>query len=185
MSDLIKRKTFIDFSSNPPFYKKSVNQGEFRFWGVEYEGKYSLHKNILLTANASYQKSTEKEALEDDKDAENGALHPNLMVKIGVLYHFNRWNFGVFNNYISAGYSPSAVNPHTWEINNEPKAVSLLSAKICYELPLNKSKLKFTGQLFNLLNQEFNYTDFPNKKLNTYVPLEKGFRYNFSVAIDF
>ncbi len=180
MSDIISRKYFDAPELRPPFYLQYLNGGTWDFEGLEFEGKWSFSKQLLGTANASYQ--TNERAGVDD-----ATLHPNEMVKLGLLYNTGAWSLGVFNTYVGASQSTTLVNPGSNVANPEADAYNLLSAK--YRAHLTKlgqgGDLSLSLEVDNLLDKEITYVDYPNKQVNTLIPLYEGMVWAGSLNLRF
>lgn len=180
MSDIISRKYFEAPELRPPFYLQYLNGGTWDFEGIELEGKWSFGKNLLGTANASYQ--TNERAGVDD-----ATLHPNEMVKLGMLYTTGSWSLGVFNTYVGAGQSTKLVNPNSNVVNPDADAYHLLSAKYRARLTgFGEGRdLSLSLEADNILDKQINYVDYPNKQVNTLIPLYEGIVWAGSLNLRF
>lgn len=175
MSNLITREFFSEPSLSPPFYLQYVNGGEWDFWGLEYEGKYQLSSSYYLTASTSYQTN------ENDSGIKDASLHPNILAKIGLLYKQSSFDLGVFNSYYSKPKETTLVNSSSAQVNSSPESANLLSMKFTTSFNRlrgkggdNSSEVKLSVEIDNLLNEDFDYPDYPNKRVNSLVPSRGG-----------
>ncbi len=165
MTNLITRKYFPDASLTPPFYLKYLNVGSWDFRGLEFEGKYSLSENFLATIGLSYQTNENEAGIED------ATLHPNYAAKVGLLYTQRRFSIGVFNSCFSQPKDTITVNPESDAVNKVPEANNFLSAELTFKINKN---FMLSLQADNLLDQDMRYPDFPNKQVNSLIPLNGG-----------
>ena len=177
LKDIIIRRWHVD-ESNQPFggYLKYHNGGTFDFYGFEVENKYTITQNVLITAALSYQKN------ENEDNIEDAALHPNLMVKTGIIYNKNKLSIGIFNSYFGKPHSVKIVNPDVQIVNPEPEAFDLLSVKVTYNIIKN---LAFSLNGDNLLNEYVRYPEYTSKGINTLIPLYKDRIFYATLNISF
>lgn len=159
-----------------------VNGLTHEFWGIEYESKLFLGKNLLALASANYQQN------KDNNNISNAALHPNFMVKGGLIFTREALNIGVYNSFYGKPHSVSIVNAEVNKWNPEPEAYALLSFKCSYDFAtlFNKDyqlNLALSGQ--NLLNEDVRYPEFTTKGINTLLPIKNGAYYEVCLAVHF
>lgn len=181
MSHIIIRNTH--FKANGDFdYLRYENGGKHNFYGVEIDGKIQLADNLFFTGSASYQQN------ETEAGVENANLHPNLMVKGGILYTTKALNFGIFNAYYGEPTQVYEVEPSVNNVNPKPEAFDLLSAKITFK-PSNllgwNTDVRIFGEFYNLLNQEVYYPEYTSKSVNSLLPLQKEMNFRVGVSLQF
>ncbi|MBI9064857.1 MAG: TonB-dependent receptor [Marinilabiliaceae bacterium] len=157
-----------------------VNGLKHQFWGIEYESKLRLGQNFLVLLSGNYQEN------KDEDNLSNAALHPNLMVKGGVIYSRKALDIGVYNSYFGKPHPVSIVNPEVNAWNPDAEAHSLLSFKVAYDLAtlIHKDyqlKIAVSGQ--NILNSDVQYPEFTTKGVNTLLPLRSGAYYEVSMSV--
>lgn len=186
MTDLITRNFFSDPSLSPPFYLQYINDGEWDFWGVEYEGKYKLSESYYVTASGSYQTN------ENDDGIKDAALHPNTLIKLGLIYREKWLDVGVFNSYYSTPKPTNRVNQESVQVNTVPESANLLSLKLSTSMAKirskggdDKSDIAISFEVDNLLNDDFDYPDYPNKRVNSLVPTRGGRAYYLRLDYQF
>lgn len=183
MENLITRKFFSAPESQPPFYLQYLNQGEWSFWGLEYEGQYKLLMNMSLIGNASYQ--------QNKRDGiANAALHPSTLLKLGVDVQFDRWNASLFHVYQSKPYATTRVRSDSAIVNQQPQEAHLLSAKFStswndlFTQKLTRD-IRFSLEIDNLLDDDFAYPDYPNKGVNSLMPSRGGRTWHLGLELSF
>lgn len=178
LSDIIYREIYDDSTG----FVQYVNGLKHDFWGAEFEFKYTPTKKILILFSANYQEN------KDYNEIRNASLHPNLMIKGGVIYTGNAIKIGVYNSYFGEPTQVSVINPNVMEVNKKPSGYSLLSAKISYNLRDiinidNDFNLFLEGQ--NLMNHDVRYPEFTTKGLNSLIPLTNSFQIRGGIALEF
>jgi len=174
--DIITRRVF----TTPTFYLQYFNGGSWDYQGVEVEGKVSLSSRFMATGSASYQTNESEAGLKD------ATLHPNTMVKAGLLYQEGAWQAGVFNAYFGTPKPTTRVSPSSQVVNPEAEAYHLLSAKVSWKArSWGRKALLLTLEGDNLLGTDVRYPDYANKGVNTLLPLHKGASIHFSATWSF
>lgn len=168
--DMITRQYFPSPGTRPPFYLKYLNGGVWDFQGLEFEGKYSVNRHFFVTMNALYQ-SNRNEAGQEDAN-----LHANFMLKFGLLYSVRQFSIGLYDAFFGEPHQTSMVNPASKIVNVRPRAYHWLSARIAYSPDIFTGRkaltLSLEGQ--NLLGNLITYPDYPNKRVNSLLPLSPG-----------
>lgn len=179
--DMITRQYFDAPGQVPPFYLKYLNGGTWDFWGLELEGKYTINKHLFTTMNAYYQTNKNQNGVKDAN------LHNNFMLKAGVLYSMPKWSLGLFDSYFGEPHQTNTVNPTSNMVNAKPGAYHWLSAKITYSPVLSRGNqtLTFSIEGQNLLNKLITYPDYPNKRVNSLLPLSAGATWLAKVIFSF
>ena len=173
-----KMEDIIGRTSNSPYVY--LNGGNWSFDGVELEGRVSLTPRLLLTGSASYQTNKNEAEITD------ASLHPNSMVKAGLLYTGSNWTASLFNAWFGKPKSVTLVKSDTLVVNPEAEAANLLSAKLTWKvLEWGKQALKLSVEGQNLLDKDIRYPDYPNKKVNTLIPLSSGSSWMAGISILF
>jgi outer membrane receptor for ferrienterochelin and colicin len=181
--DTIIRKV-VPFSTPPPglppIYLKYFNGDSWKYSGFELEGKVSLSHELMLTGSASYQTNESPTGLQD------AALHPSTMIKLGGLYQGDAWSLGLFDNYSSTPRPTTLVNPASANVNPVAEAFNWVTARFSW-IPWKdgRSTLKLTLDGDNLLGSTITYPDYPNKAVNTLIPLSAGRSFTLSVGFVF
>ncbi|RKY75847.1 hypothetical protein DRQ07_11245 [candidate division KSB1 bacterium] len=165
MSDIIYRKWIDDPASPIGESIKYYNAGTHDFAGVEIETQYCLMDGLCIIGSFYFQKNR------NDKGIENASLHPNLMIKGGLLYHKNRFSAGIFNGYFGRPSEVELLNPDVDKCNPEAEAYNLLSVKISAEI-FKGIRLSLTGD--NLFNLDIRYPEYTSRGVNTLIPLYAG-----------
>ena len=182
LKDIIVRKA-VDTTVPPdgiPEYLKYFNGGSWTYSGFEAEGRISLTPRFLVTGSLSYQTN------ENEADIKDATLHPNLMVKAGALYTGNRWSLGVFDAYFGKPKATTLVNTGSAMVNKEPDAYHLVSGKFTWKaLESGKGHVKLALEGNNLLNTDIRYPDYPNKSVNSLLPLSSGRTWAASITVVF
>ncbi|GLH72779.1 hypothetical protein GETHLI_12810 [Geothrix limicola] len=164
----------------PPIYLKYFNGDAWKYHGVELEGKLSLSHGLLITGSASYQTNENPAGLKD------AALHPNTMVKLGGIYQGETWSAGLFDAYSSAAHSTTLVNPGSAVVNRPAGATHWLTARLTWTTWLQeKNAVKITLDGDNLFGSGITYPDYPNKAVNTLIPLSSGRSFTLSAGFVF
>lgn len=174
MSDMIIRQLFVD-PSVPPlgWYLQYINKGEHDFYGFEWEGKFSLSENVMLTGSYVYQTN------ERDDGVEDATLHPNSYLKLGLLYQDNIYSLGIFSSYFGEPTQVSVLNKDVNNINPMPESFNLVSVKASIEL-LQALKVRSDYRLYlfvegeNLLDKDIRYPEYTTRGVNSLIPLREG-----------
>lgn len=176
MKDIIIRNRYL----TPSFHFKYENGGTWDYSGFEAEGRFTVSNHLLLTGSASYQTNKSEAGVTD------AMLHPNLMVKAGALYHVGSWNIGLFDAYFGKPKPTTLVNPGSAVVNKEPDAYHLVSAKLSWKAYEDaKRTVKVSLESDDLLNTDVRYPDYPNKAVNSLIPLYAGRSWMASISILF
>lgn len=178
LSDIIYREIYDDSTG----FVQYVNGLKHNFWGTEFEFKYTPTEKILILLSANYQEN------EDYYKTRNTSLHPNLMIKGGIIFTGNSLKIGVYNSYFGEPTQVSVINPNVMEVNKTPTSYSLLSAKITYNFREtfnidNDFNVFFEGQ--NLLNQDIRYPEFTTKGVNSLLPFSNSYQIRGGIALEF
>lgn len=146
-----------------------INQGELHMSGFEFEGKLSVSSNIYITGSATYQNNADEKTVP--------VYIPSFMGKIGAFYSVNKdLTIGVFNSFFGKPKENEGA-----KLNPEAKAVNLVSVNINYKLPVSiPLELNIYGR--NLLDADYNYTEFSRSWVNT-LPLQPGASVYASLAL--
>ncbi|MBN2008702.1 TonB-dependent receptor [candidate division KSB1 bacterium] len=148
-----------------------INQGELNMNGFEFEGKASISSNVFITGSATYQKNSDEETVL--------VYIPSYMGKLGAFYNFNKYlTIGIFNTFFG---KPKANNGAA--LNPAANAVDLLSINVNYKLPVSLP-LELNVYVKNLLNSDYNYTEFGRSWVNT-LPVQPGTAIYASVGLKF
>jgi hypothetical protein len=108
------------------------------------------------------------------------------MVKAGALYHVGSWNIGLFDAYFGKPKPTTLVNPGSAVVNKEPDAYHLVSAKLSWKAYEDaKRTVKVSLESDDLLNTDVRYPDYPNKAVNSLIPLYAGRSWMASISILF
>ena len=191
MTDLInkiRQDTAVGEIGGNPVYSSFFNSASHKFFGVEFEGKFTLSDHFSLFANATYQTN------EDGKGIKDAAIAPNFMGKAGLLYTGKVVSAGIWNSYFG---EPTQVNyiltennkPNVEILNPEASAYNLLSFNISLDLfallkkeSEHKLLLAFYGD--NLLNADIWYPEFARYQVNS-LPLHAGTTLNGKITYKF
>jgi outer membrane receptor for ferrienterochelin and colicin len=181
--DTIIRKV-VPFSTPPPglppIYLKYFNGDSWKYSGFELEGKLSLSHELMLTGSASYQTNENPDGLQ------NAALHPNTMIKLGGIYQGDSWSIGLFDNYSSTPKPTTLVDPASATVNKPAEAFNWVTVRFSWTpWKDGRSTLKLTLDGDNLLGSSITYPDYPNKAVNTLMPLSAGRSFTMSVGFLF
>ena len=170
MSDIIGRQVFPDPGGPAPgFYLQYVNNGTWNFSGFEAEGRVSLTPRLLLTGSASWQTN------QNQAGVSNASLAPSAVLKAGVMYHLPSLTLSLFDSYSGSPKSVTLTHPTAAQVNPEPGSYNQLSAKVAWkawEQGARALKLSLEGD--NLLNKQILYPDYPNREVNSLLPLNAG-----------
>lgn len=106
-----------------------INRGNQTSQGVEFEGQAAVSRELIVSASATYQTST------DDQGQIDVMGMPKLMAKIGLQYTPISWlKLGIFNSYFGTGGDTKAYdkngNPVTLIANPDAAAYNYLTANI-------------------------------------------------------
>lgn len=184
MSDLITRNWYEDMSLPTGGYLKYVNGGGHSFWGAEFEWKYTFLKTLSTTGSVSYQQN------ENDANIKNASLHPNLMIKVGIMYTGKYVSASIFNSYFGEPTQVIEVNPDVNIVNEIPTSFDLLSAKVSANLSkifpaLQINEFLLNIQVENLLDLDVRYPDYASKGLNSFIPLYNGPTFLIGLSANF
>lgn len=185
ITDLITRvKTDLPGGS-PPFRFQYVNGGSWEYNGIELESKYKANEKTSIIGSFSYQRNKRGE-----DHLENAALHPNEVAKLGILYNSKKIDWGLFINHLGDS-TPTATTEETSKaLNKDPKSFQTYSLKGATDLQRllgldNWENTHLSLEGFNLTGEEIVYVDYPNKKLNSFQPLDNGRSYKLSITYKF
>lgn len=184
MENIITRERFSDPTLSPPFYLQYLNGGSWDFQGLEFEGKYRIIKSLFGTGSVSYQTN------ENDDGITDAALHPDWMVKLGLLYNTPKFSIGVFDSYFGQPEETTLVRSDSAVVNSIPDDYHLLSAKISFDIfkifnyP-NKIRPGLSIEGDNLLDEDIRYPDYPNKGVNSLIPLSAGRTWFVKLSVAF
>ena len=123
---------------------------------------------------------------ETEAGAEDVSLHPNTLAKFGALYQTRGWTFSLFDVYNSKPKATTSVHPDSAVVNKAPEAVHLVSAKVvwrAYDDGQRAVKLSLEGH--NLLGKDIRYPDYPNKAVNSLIPLSEGRTFYVGASVVF
>lgn len=183
MEDIVTRKYFPLVPPppvGPDFYLQYLNGGTWDYSGFEAEGRISVTPRFLVTGSLSYQTN------ENEAGIKNATLHPNLMVKAGALYTGSRWSLGVFDAYFGKPKATTLVDPTSAVVNKEPDAYHMVSGKFTWKaLESGKGHVKLALEGNNLFNTDIRYPDYPNKSVNSLLPISSGRTWTASVTVVF
>lgn len=183
MKDIITRQIFPRPSPPPglpPFYFQYLNGGSWDFEGFELEGRVSVAGGLLLTGSLSHQTN------ETEAGVEDASLHPNTLAKFGALYQTRGWSFGLFDVYNSKPKATTTVRPDSQVVNKAPEAVHLVSAKVGWRAyDDGQRSVKLALEAHNLLDKDIRYPDYPNKAVNSLIPLSEGRTFYLSATLVF
>ncbi|WLT31031.1 TonB-dependent siderophore receptor [Geothrix sp. PMB-07] len=164
----------------PPIYLKYFNGDSWKYSGFELEGKLSLSRGFMVTGSASYQTNENPAGLKD------AALHPNTMVKLGAIYQSEDWSLGIFDNYSGAPKPTTLVNPGSLNVNHAAEAFQWITARLSWTpWTIGKNAIKLTLDADNLLGSAIYYPDYPNKTVNTLIPLSAGRSFTLGAGFTF
>jgi len=150
-----------------------VNAGTITFDGVELEGKAMLTDALSLLGSATYQQN------KDDTGLKNKTFTPNLMAKLGLNYEFlHGHSLSLFDTYFGKPTPTRDVDPTTSDVNPEPGAYHLISAKVTFSLTrlLEASDAldgTFSISVDNLLDKAIYYPEINRKNINS-IPIYSG-----------
>lgn len=178
LSDIIYREIYDDTLG----YVQYVNGLKHDYWGIEFESKYNPTEKLLFILSLNYQEN------QDYNKIKNASLHPNLMIKGGVIFTQKNLKIGIYNSFFGEPTQVSAVNPNVMEINKKPGSYNLLSAKISCNLE-DITRLDHSFIIFmegeNLLNQDIRYPEFTSKGVNSLLPLNSSYKIRGGISIQF
>ena len=167
MRDVIDR---IQIGGSGPLYFVNLKKVDSR--GLELEGKKSLAKGLDVNGSMSYQTN-------DDGSGMDVTLAPALMVKLGINYETRHgMSVGVFDSYFGKPTPVRDVNASVLEVNPEPEAYHLLSAKLALNLDKILKRppdhhMVFSVFADNLLNEDIFYPEINRRRINS-IPLYSG-----------
>ncbi len=150
-----------------------VNAGAITFEGVELEGKAMLTDALSLLGSATYQQN------KDDAGLKDSTFTPNLMAKLGLNYEFlHGHSLSLFDTYFGKPTPTRDVDPTTADVNPEPGAYHLVSAKVTFSLShlLEASDAldgTFSISVDNLLDKAIYYPEINRKNINS-IPIYSG-----------
>jgi outer membrane receptor for ferrienterochelin and colicin len=179
MKDIIIRQSIPDPGSTPPFYLKYVNGGTWDYDGVEFEGRWNLSTKFMVTASASYETN-------ETGGVDQANLMPTTQVKAGALYQDRGWSFGLFDVYSSASKATASINPASAQVNPEPGAYHLVSAKVTWKVwSAGTRSLTLAVESNDLLDRTISFSDYPNKEVDSLLPLYQQRTVDGSVTVRF
>ncbi len=156
---------------NNPAVITYVNQGSLHTNGLELEGKATLSSKVFLIGSATYQHNVDEKAVP--------IYVPEVMGKIGVAVNVQEGlTVGVFNTIFG---KPKANNGA--QLNPPAELVDLLSLNVNYKLPITLP-LELSVYAQNLLNSDYNYTEYNRGWVNT-LPLQPGTGVYGSIKVEF
>jgi len=132
---------------------------------VEFESKYFVRQDLYFTGSFYYQNNR------NDEGIENAVLHPNIMVKGGILYKRKRFSVGIFNSFFGKPTEVKVLNPDVDECNQKAEAYNLLSVKVSTAITKVIRLSLMGGNLFNL---DIRYPEYTSRGVNTLIPLYAG-----------
>jgi outer membrane receptor protein involved in Fe transport len=170
-----------------------VNQGNGDFMGVEYEGKWQFAKNWLTTGAISYQENESEKDSNNDGDIEKyETLHPRFMSKVGLLYDADLYSLGMFLTSFKPDRLTGREKAYNYKHsdNDDPESYNLLSLKATCDILHYLGRGDQKGMILsmegaNLLDQEVNYPDYHNRRINTFMPLSGGRTFLCQLAYTF
>jgi outer membrane receptor protein involved in Fe transport len=137
-----------------------ANGGEMKFWGLELEGKYFINDRLYLLGSLTYQSSSE--------DADTFAsVVPHVMFKLGASYTWRTFKLAAFYDF----YSDPGSIPGAAQVNPDPEAAHLLSAKLEWDahswlsIPRDRVALQLRGE--NLADQAIHHPEFTGRGINS------------------
>lgn len=183
MKDIITRQLYPLASPPPglpPFYFQYLNGGSWDYSGFEAEGRLSLTPRLMFTGSASYQTN------ENEAGVKDATLHPNTMVKAGLLYNQTWGSLGAFDAYFGKPKPTTLVRASSAVVNKDPEAYHLISAKLSIKLHESaKGSVKLALEGNNLAGTDIRYPDYPNKAVNSLIPLSSGRTWMGSITVIF
>ncbi len=174
MSDIIQR-LWIDDPAVPVYggYLIHENGGRHDFSGVELEWKIGLRDDLLFEGSLSHMRD------ETEDGRENWTLHPELMIKSGLLWTQPWGSLGVWHSRFAGLGRVQDFAPFVDAPNPDAESFSLVSAKLVLDagrwLGLaagERLRLAVWGE--NLLDEDVRYPEFTTRGINTLTPLRGG-----------
>ncbi len=174
MSDIIQRR-WIDDPEVPIYggYLIHENGGRHDFSGVELEWKIGLRDDLLFEGSLSHMRD------ETEDGRENWTLHPELMIKSGLLWTQPWGSLGIWHSRF-AGLGRVQDFAFFVEVPNpDAESFSLVSAKLVLDAGRwfglaagERLRLAVWGE--NLLDEDVRYPEFTTRGINTLTPLRGG-----------
>jgi len=174
MSDIIQR-LWVDDPEVPVYggYLIHENGGRHDFSGVELEWKIGLRDDLLFEGSLSHMRD------ETEDGRENWTLHPELMIKSGLLWTQPWGSLGVWHSRFASLGRVQDFAPFVDAPNPDAESFSLVSAKLVLDagrwLGLaagERLRLAVWGE--NLLDEDVRYPEFTTRGINTLTPLRGG-----------
>jgi outer membrane receptor for ferrienterochelin and colicins len=148
-----------------------VNLGELHMNGFEVEGKTTIISNVFIIGSATFQNNADENSVP--------IYIPNFMAKLGAFFNISKdLTIGLFNTYFGKPKENAGAI-----VNPEAKAVALVNLNINYKLPISLP-LELSLNVQNLLNSDYNYTEFGRNWINT-LPMKPGTAVYGGVGIQF
>jgi outer membrane receptor for ferrienterochelin and colicins len=174
MSDIIQRR-WVDDATVPVYggYLIHENGGHHDFSGLELEWKVGLRDDLLFEGSLSRMRD------ETEDGRENWTLHPELMIKSGLLWTQPWGSLGAWHSRFAGlghvqDFAPSVAAP-----NPDAESFSLVSAKLIVDVGRwlglaagERLRLAVWGE--NLLDEDVRYPEFTSRGINTLTPLRGG-----------
>lgn len=180
MTDIIIRRTFPAPGLDPPVYLKYLNGGSWNFHGVELEGRWTLGGGLLASGSATWQANRTGDGQDDAN------LQPSTQVKAGLLYEARAWSLGLFDVWSSGSRPTTTVDPDSRDLNPQPGAYHLISLKASWRAWSRGGRsLTLALESNDLLNSYVTFSDYPNKTVNSLLPLYAGRTVDLSATCRF
>ncbi len=155
---------------NKPGITTYVNQGDLHMNGFEFEGKTSISSSIFITGSATIQNNADENTVM--------VYIPTFMFKVGAFYKTKfGLTAGIYNTYFGKPKENAGK-----QLNPAANAVDLVSVNLNYKLPTSLP-LELNVYVKNLLNTEYNYTEFNRGWVNT-LPVQSGTAVYASVGLN-
>lgn len=181
MSQIIIRQAYnVDTDD---FFLKYENGGSHNFAGIELEGKFQFLKNFFATLAYTYQENT------NDKNIDNASLHPNYMLKNGLLFSQKSISISLQNTYVSKPHDVSLLNPSVDNSNLNAKAFDLLSVNVTLKagqfFQWEKLSPHIFAEIYNMLDEDVRYPEYTSKTVNTFIPLYTELSFRAGILLKF
>ena len=185
MSHIIRRR-WVDDASVPVYggYLIHENGGRHDFSGVEVEWKVGLRDDLLCEGSLSRMRDETEDGLV------NWTLHPEVMVKTGLLWTQTWGSLGVWHSRFAGLGRVQDFAPFVASPNPDAETFDLISAKLVLDagrwLGLaagERLRLAVWGE--NLLDEDVRYPEFTTRGINTLTPLCGGRSFYGSVRYGF
>lgn len=143
--------------------------GDIESKGVELESQVRFTRSINGIGSVTYQKN-------EHADGGAATLAPNWMAKLGFDYTSHRgFVLSIFDSYFAEPMPTSDFNPATLNVNPDPDAYHLVTAKAMWNIKQWSGRATMpdlTLSLFidNLLDEEIYYPEINRKRINS-IPL--------------